>query len=92
MALKLARHGTLVASTVTTVTLTEDVSTIIVRAHGSGSMNVTFNGTAPTVGGDDTARVDAGGALMYASSGGVTTETVKLISSGTPGYSVEAYS
>lgn len=90
MPLVYSRHGTLTASAVSTVTMSANVQTIIVKIHGSGYANVTFNGDAPTVDGNNTARVDAGGALHYASNE-FAVESVKLISSGTPGYSVEAY-
>lgn len=91
MPLVYARHGTLVATTVTTQTLDSNAQTIIVRAHGAGYLNVTFDGSTPTVDGDNTARVDAGGVLHYSSTSSNATESVKMISAGTPGYSVEAY-
>lgn len=91
MPLVYSRHGTLTASAVSTVTMSANVQTIIVKIHGSGYANVTFDGSTPTVDGDNTARVDAGGVLHYSSTSSNATESVKMISAGTPGYSVEAY-
>lgn len=56
-----ARHGTLVANTVTTVTIdtTGDYSEIVdvINRSQSGEMYVTADGTAPTVTGNDTRAV-----------------------------------
>lgn len=80
----------LVASTVDTVTIDRDCD--MVRVHndtGSAAIFFTVDGSAPTVNGQGTYRVPAFAGAY--SDVGVTTSgdtTVKLISSGTPTYSV----
>lgn len=89
---RFARHGTLVAGTVTEITIAWDVRTILVKAHGTGHINGNINAdTDPTVDGDDTFRVDAGSVLVYDSERNVAIDVIRLISAGTPGYSVEAF-
>lgn len=104
---RIAEHGTLVASTVTTVTLTggypaveiinaSTTSTDIIWATVSyrylpGSTTVEPAAT-PTVGGADTYRIPAGpGHLVIPAPPGKVITQVKLISGQTPGYSVQAY-
>lgn len=86
-----SEHGTLIADTVTTVTAPRDVSTLIVKAAGVGVIYGNVGGPDPTVGGAGTFRVDAPGAQSIDVSGSRSLDVVKLISSGTPEYSVEGY-
>lgn len=84
-------HATLVASTVDTVTLTntqiDEVE--ILNRDGSAEIYFTVDGTAPTVGGNNTNVLPAAvGSVVVGvrrAAGGVV---VKLISAGTPAYSV----
>ena len=85
-----SRHGTLVAATVASIEVVGDPNVIHVKAFGAGTIYGTIDGDDPTVGGDETFRVDAGGVLVFASNN-PGMEVVRLISSGTPDYSVEAY-
>lgn len=80
-------HGTLVAATVSTVTITGSHEDILVLNHGSDAIYFTVNGDTPTVAGDDT-FVALGGGYAYAEARGAGPYSVKLISSGTPAYSV----
>lgn len=87
-----AAYGkTLVASTVDTVTF--DVGQSSVQIHndtGGSAIYFTVDGTTPTVGGATTFRVPAiaGVIAELGVQGGASTDVVKLISSGTPSYSV----
>ena len=92
-------HATLVAATVDTVTLSVVSSTVeVVNRGATGDIFLTLDGTAPTVSGDDTFVVAANTARVFgnplgivdAPHGDTPTTTVKLISSGTPSYSVLA--
>lgn len=87
-------HGvyakTLVASTADTVTFTgRDIETIEVTADGSAAVYVTVDGSTPTVAGKATFELPIGAIgvrrIAVPSSGATV---VKLISSGTPVYSV----
>ncbi len=96
MATTFADHGTLVAATVTTVTLTSVKECLRVQNRGtSGTIYYTFAaGTpaTPTVAGDDTYAVPPGGADEWTDLGQPGTGfIVKLISSATPEFSVEAW-
>lgn len=83
------KHGTLVASTVATVTVAGNAEFIEVMARGTGDIFFTVNGTTPTVAGDDTFAVaGAGGYVRLRNNERDGSIDVKLISSGTPGYSV----
>jgi hypothetical protein len=81
---------TLVASTVDTVTFTSaDLPEVEVLTDGTADIYVTFGSTkTPTVAGTQCWRVPAGSAsaVLPVHTSGDT--IVKLISSGTPGYSV----
>ena len=87
-------HGTLTADAVTTVTLTNtQTRSLRVQNRGTtGTIYYTFAvGTpaTPTVAGDDTYAVPPGGCDEW--HGAIAGATVKLISSGTPDFSVEAW-
>lgn len=86
-----AKHATLVASTVDTVTLTTNVGTVEVanRASSGAGISFTTDGSTPTVLGDDAYWVGPGGALTVDLDG---TDTVKLISTTTDAYSVTGVS
>lgn len=82
---------TLVASTVDTVNFDQNRDQI--RVHndsGTAAIHFTVDGSTPTAGGKKTFRVPAfaGAYLDVSVPGGAGTEVVKLISSGTPTYSV----
>ncbi len=91
-------HGTLVAATVATVVVTASRATgainqiglpgiEVVNRSGSAEIYFTVDGSTPTVGGEDCHVLPA--AICAMSVPGVgSTVTVKLISSGTPTYSV----
>jgi hypothetical protein len=81
-----AHSKTLGANTVDTVNFADDVKQIEVVSDGAAELYFTVDGTAPTVGGAKCYYLPAfGGAReVPVHTGG----TVKLISSGTPKYSV----
>jgi hypothetical protein len=86
-------HGayakTLVASTVDTVTFTDDIDRVEITSNGAAAVYVTVDGTTPTVAGAGTFELPAGAAsvreIAVPTAGGTV---VKLISAGTPVYSV----
>lgn len=89
-----AKHGTLTAATVATVTFAADYRVVMVTHRSSSDTNpiyFTVDGSTPTVAGDDTFVCMPGGWRSVASqndnSDGST--VIKLISTGTPAYSVE---
>lgn len=82
-------HGTLTAATVATVTITAG-SDILVICHGTGPIYGRTDGVDPTVGGDDCFAVPSNGWRIVRSGDRVGTRDVKLISAGTPGFSVES--
>jgi hypothetical protein len=85
-------HGTLVANTVATVTFRADFGdTVTVLNRGAGDIYLTLDGTAPTVGGANTSIVLANSTRTYKVASSQTALAVKLISSGTPAYTVESY-
>lgn len=94
-----AYHSTLSANTVDTVTLTAWSRYVLVINRSSDVIYATTDGTAPTVGGDDTYCVPANSSKMLFNEGvqpepalGVAASSVvKLISTGTPAYSVEKH-
>lgn len=75
-------HETLVASTVTTVTVTQrNINTVSVVFHeGTGPVYFTIDGSTPTVEGDDTYAVSAFAPVRVVGYNGVDDVTVKLIS------------
>lgn len=88
---------TLGANTVDTVTLPDAVEEVSIISDGSAAIYVTVDGTTPTVEGADTWEIPAAGALVeltlpigvdaHRFDAGVD-PIVKLISAGTPVYSV----
>lgn len=87
-----ARHITLTASTVATVTMDRDYSYLeVVNVDGAAAVYFTVNGAAPTVAGNDTFVLPAaiGGLETQPESSDVT--TVRLISAGTPRVSVRGW-
>lgn len=84
-----AHAKTLSAATVDTVTFAADVEIVEIVSDGASAMYVTADGSAPTVAGANTWLLPAGApstrTLRTVLSNGAT---VKLISAGTPTYSV----
>jgi hypothetical protein len=83
-------HVTLVANTVTTVTLAQEQEQIgIVNRSGSAEVYFTVDGTTPTVGGDDCWVMPAMiGMMTTGLVEGPPITVIKMISSGTPTVSV----
>ena len=81
------QHGTLVAATVATVTLDSDHSNVEILNRGTDEIFFTVDGAAPTVDGNDVEIVPGGSALQVAAPKKGAT-VVRLISTGTPKYSV----
>jgi hypothetical protein len=85
----IAKHATLAAGVVDTVTLSNDYDSVEVFNRGGGEIYFTTNGTVPTVGGDNTRVVASGSALQsYGGGYGDGVTVVNLISSGATAYSV----
>jgi hypothetical protein len=82
-----AYEKTLVASTVDTVTFAGDLSGVEVVNEGTTGIYFTVNGTAPTVGSQAAYYVPPT-SVRTVPSGEAGGTVVKLISSGTPKYSV----
>ncbi len=83
----LAAHDkTLTAATVDTVTFTDATSVVEILSDGAARLYVTVDGTTPAVSGANTDLLVAGIASGVRIS--TTGNIVKLISSGTPTYSV----
>jgi len=80
-------HGTLVATTVSTVEITGNHENLVVVNHGTDAIYFTVDGSTPTVAGDDT-FVCLGGGYANAEARGSGPYSVKLISAGTPAFSV----
>jgi hypothetical protein len=95
-----ARHGTLVASTDTEITITVDAAVITVTNRGNGASPgaaddgdiwARLNGTdIAGAGEDDTYWIPFGASVEISSANPGTDEVVHLWSAGTPAYSVEA--
>lgn len=85
-----AQHGTLVASTVATVTLVGDYTRVeVLNRSGTAEIFFTVDDTAPTVAGSGTYILPAiAGASLVTPSPSAAATIVRLISSGTPTYSV----
>ena len=81
-------HKTLVAATVDTVNFSKDCDRVeVINRDGAGELYFTTDSTAPTVGGNNTLMLPAAiGSYVTTAVGGLS--VVRLISSGTPGYSV----
>lgn len=84
----IAKHGTLTADTVATVSLTSVSGAVQVVNRGDTAIFYTLDGSTPTVSGDDTLCAPPSAASR--SKTGMGSAVVKLISSGTPAYSVVA--
>lgn len=85
-----AKHATLAAGVVDTVTLGQDFNNVEVANHGAAAIYFTTEGATPTVAGDNTYQVAPGGALVVQPASGGNT-VVKLISSGATAYSVTGF-
>jgi hypothetical protein len=86
----LSKHATLAAATVDTVTLTENYKAVEVKNRGAaGDIYFTMAAVAPVVGANDTYVVGPGESLVLAIPPRPgQPDAVKLISAGTPAYSV----
>jgi hypothetical protein len=96
MATTFADHGTLVAATVTTVTLTSVKQSLRVQNRSTDQQIYYTYGAGvaadPTVAGDDTFAIPPGATDEWIDLGAVGAGfVVKLISAGTPAFSVEAW-
>lgn len=82
-------HGTLVAATVTTVTLTdlEYEQLEVMNVDGAAAIYFRVDGVSPTVAGDDCEVIPATISVLRVATPSVDNE-VRLISAGTPKYSV----
>lgn len=81
-----AHNKVLVASTVDTVDFGGDIpADVEVQTDGTAAIYVTLDGTTPTVGGVNTYRIPAAICVLRLPAG---THALKLISLGTPTYSV----
>lgn len=82
-------NKTLTADTVDSVTFADDIRSVQVISDGSAAVFYTVDGSVPVVDGDGSFFVPAGGVMVseqrVSPSDGVT---VKLVSGGTPVYSV----
>jgi hypothetical protein len=83
-----AHAKTLVASTVDTVTFTDDVDEIEVMSDGTSAVYFTVDGSTPAVGGAGTWGLPASPAARTVEVRSASGTVVKLISAGTPLYSV----
>jgi hypothetical protein len=96
MAVSVAQHGTLVASTVTTVTVNAAHEAVTVTVRGASPADIFFTvgtsgntPTAPTSGGNDCYVVPGVNGASKTVLAGSAPVVVSLISTGTPAYSVE---
>lgn len=86
----IAKHDvTLSASTVDTVTFTDDIDRVRIITDGAAKMYVTVDGSTPTVSGAKTHLLPASVSVLEIQMADADDLAVKLISSGTPTYSVE---
>jgi hypothetical protein len=85
-----SKHATLVAATVDTVTFSTDWQSVeILNRATSGDIYATVDGTTPVSGADDTIFVGPNQAVtVRLPTTGAGTDVIKLISAGTPAYSV----
>lgn len=86
------KHGTLVASTKTVVTLTTKWSYVQVDNRGSGDIFFTTSGTDPAINGDDCYIVPANSTRTVANARDESICEIELISSGTPAFTVTGQS
>lgn len=88
---ELAIHAkTLAANIVDTVTFGRNVDQVTVLSDGSADLYYTLDGSTPTVAGPRTYRLPAGGLAVDERVAPRTVDVVKLISAGTPTYSVQS--
>jgi hypothetical protein len=88
-----SKHATLVAATVDSVTFSSDYKNVeILNRAATGDIYATVDGTTPVVGADDTIIVSPGQfvSIEMAYRSDSSADVVKLISAGTPAYSVTA--
>jgi hypothetical protein len=84
-----AHERTLVASTADTVEFEEDLKTVeIVNVDGAAAIYFTVDGSAPTVGGEGCGYLPATPCARVVTSRSPAKTIVRLISTGTPKYSV----
>lgn len=86
-----SKHATLVAATVDSVTLSRDYAEVeIVNRGAAGDIYATVDGTTPAPAADNTIYIGPGQALVFAlpRRADNTSSAVKLVSAGTPSYSV----
>ena len=91
-----SKHATLVAATADAVTLTKNYTQVeILNRSTSGDIYATVDGTAPVSAADNTFFIGPGQALLLAlpnagagTDSDAASDVVKLISAGTPSYSV----
>lgn len=86
-----SKHATLGADTVDTVVLSADFARVeVINRDGAEEIYFTVDGPAPTVEGDNTHVLPAavGGLLVNASAASGSPTIVRLISTGTPKYTV----
>lgn len=85
-----AKHLTLAASVVDSITFSGNPKTVeVCNRDGAAAIYFTVDGSVPTVGGDDCFVVAAAaGAALSVDASATAATVVKLISSGTPAYSV----
>ena len=89
---EVATHSTLTAATVETVTIDRNASTVrVMNRDGAAEIYYTLDGSAPTVGGATTYALPAAISSEDRPVPSVTSATtvVKMISSGTPKFSVQ---
>lgn len=85
----MSKHATLAGSTVDTVTFQQRWPAVEVNNRSSsGDIYFTVDGTAPTPAADNTYFVGPGQALVVDLPHASDPDSVKLISTGTPSYSV----
>lgn len=83
-------HATLVAATVDTVTLDRDYSEVeVTNVDGVAPLYFTVDAAAPTVAGNDTEVLPGAIGRLRIPSGSGSPTVVRLISAGTPKYSVK---
>lgn len=83
-----AHNKTLVGGTVDTVTFADDADLIEVVSDGAAALYFTLDGSTPTVWGENTYFMPASLSERTEAPGTPGGTVVKLISSGTPTYSV----
>lgn len=83
------KHGTLTANSVATVSVAPEADEIeVVNVDGNAAIYFTTDGSTPTVEGDNCEVVPGTISVLRIGTPGDPPYTVKLISSGTPKYSV----